>query len=77
MSSREIIARLVREGWTEMKTSGGSHRQFKKIEEIEIDGTIQRRSRRVTVPHPKKDFPIGTLKSIYQQAGWDWDLGAR
>ena len=23
----------------------------------------------VTVPHPKKDFPIGTLKSIERQSG--------
>jgi predicted RNA binding protein YcfA (HicA-like mRNA interferase family) len=62
MSSREIVARLIREDWTETKTGGGSHRQFKK------DG------RRVTVPHPKKDLPVGTLKSIYKQAGWEWDL---
>ncbi len=60
MSSREIIARLMQEDWQEVKTSGGSHRQFKK------DG------KRVTVPHPKKDFPVGTLRSIYKQAGWDW-----
>jgi predicted RNA binding protein YcfA (HicA-like mRNA interferase family) len=26
----------------------------------------------VTVPHPKKDLPIGTLRSIYRQAGWQW-----
>ncbi|RLC28426.1 MAG: toxin HicA, partial [Deltaproteobacteria bacterium] len=26
----------------------------------------------VTVPHPKRDFPIGTLRSIYRQAGWKW-----
>jgi predicted RNA binding protein YcfA (HicA-like mRNA interferase family) len=24
---------------------------------------------RVTVPHPKRDIPIGTLKSIEKQAG--------
>ncbi|MEI6335246.1 MAG: type II toxin-antitoxin system HicA family toxin [Methylococcaceae bacterium] len=26
----------------------------------------------VVVPHPRKDLPIGTLRSIYKQAGWDW-----
>jgi predicted RNA binding protein YcfA (HicA-like mRNA interferase family) len=26
----------------------------------------------VTVPHPKKDLPIGTLRNIYRQAGWKW-----
>ncbi|MDJ0572344.1 MAG: type II toxin-antitoxin system HicA family toxin [Pleurocapsa sp. MO_192.B19] len=25
----------------------------------------------MTVPHPKKDLPLGTLKSIFKQAGWD------
>lgn len=25
---------------------------------------------RVTVPHPKKDIPKGTVVSIYRQAGW-------
>ncbi|ENY0008508.1 type II toxin-antitoxin system HicA family toxin, partial [Neisseria gonorrhoeae] len=24
---------------------------------------------RVTVPHPKKDLPTGTVKNIYKQAG--------
>ena len=23
----------------------------------------------VTIPHPKKDFPIRTIKSIFKQAG--------
>ena len=23
-------------------------------------------------PHPNADLPIGTLKSIFRQAGWDW-----
>jgi predicted RNA binding protein YcfA (HicA-like mRNA interferase family) len=27
------------------------------------------RSGRVTVPHPRKDLPIGTLKSIERQSG--------
>ncbi|MCS6840143.1 MAG: type II toxin-antitoxin system HicA family toxin [Roseiflexus sp.] len=27
---------------------------------------------RVIVPHPKKDLPVGTLRSIYRQAGWSW-----
>jgi predicted RNA binding protein YcfA (HicA-like mRNA interferase family) len=74
MPSREIISRLLRENWTEMKTSGGSHRQFKKIEEVEQDGKLKKSTRRVTVPSPKKDIPIKTLKSIYKQAGWDWNI---
>ena len=27
---------------------------------------------KVTVPHPSSDLPIGTLKSIFRQAGWNW-----
>ncbi|MBD9492192.1 type II toxin-antitoxin system HicA family toxin [Ensifer sp. ENS11] len=37
----------------------GSHVQFKHPE----------KPGRVTVPHPKRDIPIGTLKSIEKQAG--------
>jgi predicted RNA binding protein YcfA (HicA-like mRNA interferase family) len=75
LSSRDIISRLLKEGWTQQKHRGkGSHRIFKKVEEFEEDGETKQRSRRVTVPAPVKDFPIGTLKSIYKQAGWDWDL---
>ena len=25
---------------------------------------------RVTVPHPNKDIPRGTVASVYRQAGW-------
>ncbi|QCI96706.1 type II toxin-antitoxin system HicA family toxin [Agrobacterium larrymoorei] len=37
----------------------GSHVQFKHAS----------KPGRVTVPHPKRDLPIGTLKSIEKQAG--------
>ncbi|MCC5980464.1 MAG: type II toxin-antitoxin system HicA family toxin [Oceanicaulis sp.] len=57
MDSRSIIAALKREGW-ELVASKGSHLQFKH----------PAKPGRVTVPHPKKDVPIGTLRSIEQQA---------
>lgn len=59
MNSREIIKRLERDGWQLVRTKG-SHRQYKHPD----------RPGRVTVPHPKKDFPVSTLKSIFRQAGW-------
>ena len=59
MDSREVIRRLKRDGWREV-ASKGSHRQFKHPD----------RSGRVTVPHPKRDLPKGTLKAIRRQAGW-------
>lgn len=58
MDSREIIRRLRAAGWFEVAHEG-NHKQFKHLE----------RSGRVTVPHPKRDLPIGTLKSIEKQAG--------
>jgi len=27
---------------------------------------------KVTVPHPNRDLPVGTLRNIYRQAGWHW-----
>jgi predicted RNA binding protein YcfA (HicA-like mRNA interferase family) len=58
MSSREVIQRLREDGWYEVAHKG-SHKQFKH-------GT---KTGRVTVPHPVRDFPIGTLRSIEKQAG--------
>lgn len=59
MDSKDIIKALKKEGWFEVSTSGGSHRQFKHLQ----------KSGRVTVPHPRKDLPKGTLKSIERQSG--------
>ena len=61
MTSREIIARLKDEGWVLVHIRG-SHHQFKHPD----------KTGRVTVPHPKKDLPIGTARSIYRQVGWLW-----
>jgi predicted RNA binding protein YcfA (HicA-like mRNA interferase family) len=60
-SSREIIRRLIADGWVHVRTKG-DHFQFKHSAKPGL----------VTVPHPKKDIPIGTLRSIYRQAGWKW-----
>lgn len=40
----------------------GSHTKFKHPDKPGM----------VTVPHPKKGMAIGTLRSIYRQAGWHW-----
>ncbi len=58
MDSREIIRRIEADGWFEVGQKG-SHKQFKHPEKMG----------RVTVPHPKKDIPVGTLRSIEKQAG--------
>lgn len=62
MSSREIMVKLKADGW-EVVQIRGSHHQFKH----------PTKAGRVTVPHPKRDLPIGTVRSIYRQAGWQWE----
>lgn len=58
MSSAEVIKRIKAAGWTLVRTKG-SHHHFKHAGRPGI----------VTVPHPKKDIPLGTLKSIERQSG--------
>jgi predicted RNA binding protein YcfA (HicA-like mRNA interferase family) len=58
VDSREVIRELRTDGWYEVAQKG-SHVQFKH----------GKKPGRVTVPHPKKDLPTGTLKSIEKQAG--------
>lgn len=57
MNSRDVIRELRRDGWYEVNQVG-SHKQFKHAT----------KKGRVTVPHPSRDIPIGTLKSIEKQA---------
>jgi len=61
MKSAEVVRRLESEGWQKAHQAG-SHIQ------VQAPGETCA----VTVPHPKKDLPIGTLRSIYRQAGWHW-----
>ena len=58
VSSADVIRALKRDGWTEARAKG-SHHHFKHPTKPGI----------VTVPHPKKDIPRGTLASIERQAG--------
>jgi predicted RNA binding protein YcfA (HicA-like mRNA interferase family) len=57
-SSREIM-KLLKERGCKKVAVRGSHHQFKH-------DTI---SGRVTLPHPKKDLPWPTVRSILKQAG--------
>lgn len=58
MNSRAIIKQLEAHGWMLMRTTG-SHHHFKHPEKSGL----------VTVPHPKRDLPTGTVKSIERQSG--------
>jgi len=55
--SRKIVKRLLAEGFVEISVKG-SHHKFRR------DGVT------VIVPHPKKDLPLGTARSIAMMAGW-------
>ena len=58
MNSRDIIKALEACGWRKVAQKG-SHVQYKH----------PTKPGRVTVPHPKRDIPRGTLRSIERQAG--------
>ena len=54
---KKIIDRRRREGWA-FRNIKGSHHQFVKDQN------------RLTIPHPKKNLPLGTAKAIARAAGW-------
>lgn len=58
VSSRDLIRELRDDGWYPVGQRG-SHVQFRH----------PTKPGRVTVPHPKKDLPPGTVASIRRQAG--------
>ncbi len=57
--SRDIIQRL-RAGGFELLGVRGSHHKFRHPQSGRV----------VVVTHPRKDIPLGTVRSIYNQAGW-------
>lgn len=57
MNSKEIIKKLTQDGWYQVKITG-SHYHFKH----------PTKKGKVTIPHPKKDIPLGALISIEKQA---------
>lgn len=58
VSSRRIISILEKHGFTLCRVSG-SHHHYKKRGHPGV----------VTVPHPKKDIPAGTVRSIERMSG--------
>lgn len=58
MTSQEVIDMLKKNGWVLSRTRG-SHHIF----------TNPDKSGHVTVPHPRKDMAIATLRSIERQSG--------
>ncbi|MBB5446048.1 MULTISPECIES: type II toxin-antitoxin system HicA family toxin [unclassified Paraburkholderia] len=58
MNSAEVVKLIQANGWQLVRTAG-SHHHFRHPGKRGL----------VTVPHPKKDLPAGTLNSILKQAG--------
>ncbi|QBQ98556.1 type II toxin-antitoxin system HicA family toxin [Paraburkholderia pallida] len=58
MNSSRLIRMLEGDGWQQVRVTG-SHHHFKHPEKAGL----------VTVPHPKKDLPVGTVMSILKAAG--------
>lgn len=58
--SRESIRRLEADGFVLVSVRGSHHK-------------YRRETRTVILPHPRRDIPIGTARSIYRQAGWALD----
>jgi len=56
--SADIIRQIEADGWRHARTTG-SHRHFRHPMKTGI----------VTVPHPVKDVPKGTIRSIERQSG--------
>jgi predicted RNA binding protein YcfA (HicA-like mRNA interferase family) len=60
MNSADLVKELLKDGWEIVKIRG-SHHYFKH----------PTKNGKVTIPHPKKDLPIKTWKSIRKQAQLD------
>ncbi len=58
MNSRRLIQIVQADGW-QFVTQKGSHMQF----------SHPIKPGRVTIPHPKKDVKIATVRSVLRQAG--------
>jgi predicted RNA binding protein YcfA (HicA-like mRNA interferase family) len=58
MDSRTIIRKLRQAGWVHFRTTRSPH-HFMHPDTQQV----------VTVPHPRKDVPIGTIKSVERQSG--------
>jgi predicted RNA binding protein YcfA (HicA-like mRNA interferase family) len=58
VKSKDVIAAITAAGWFEVRVKG-SHHHFRH----------DRLKGLVTVPHPEKSLPKGTLRSIEKQSG--------
>jgi len=55
-NSRKLLKVLKKAGFEVVSVNGDHHK-------------LRKGDRTVILPHPKKDLPLGTVRSIYKQAG--------
>lgn len=60
--TRDVLAALHADGWMIARKGPGDHVQLKHPV----------KPGKVTVDSGEREIPLGTLRSIYRQAGWDW-----
>lgn len=58
-NSRKLMRMLVRDGWV-LERVRGDHHTFKH----------PRRAELISLTHPRKDLPVGQVRSIYRDGGW-------
>lgn len=58
VDSKEVLRRLKADGWTVARVKGSHHHL-----------THPKKPGIVTVKHPARHFPMGTLKSMERQSG--------
>ena len=59
MTFRQIEKIIKKDGWQELKSNGGSHRQYKH----------PTKKGKVTIAYHSGDIPEGTITKILKQAG--------
>jgi predicted RNA binding protein YcfA (HicA-like mRNA interferase family) len=62
LSPKAVVRRLLAEGWIVKRRGPGDHMQLVHPSKLG----------KVTVDMGVRDIPIGTLRSIFRQAGWKW-----
>lgn len=58
MKSADLIRQLQQQGWEVVRVKGSHHQLKHPTNPLTI-----------TVPHPKKDLPVGLVKKILKDAG--------
>lgn len=62
MRPREVVGLLREDGWSERRKGPGDHVQY----------AHPTKPGKVTLDMGGDPIPVGTLRSIFRQAGWEW-----